>query len=69
MTFRLMISHVQVRFLGLRLAAGNTLFDVFHILTSSNAAFEKSHLLWLHILYLVIKPLSAAGISEDNAQD
>ena len=31
----------QVRFLGLRLAAHNILFDVFHILTPSDVAYEK----------------------------
>ena len=50
MTFRLIISHFrsfqsfqsfQVRFLGLRLAARNILFDVFHILTPSDVAYEK----------------------------
>ena len=31
----------QVRFLGLRLAARNILFDVFHILTPPDVAYEK----------------------------
>ena len=31
----------QVRFLGLRLAARNILFDVFHILTPYDVAYEK----------------------------
>ena len=31
----------QVRFLGLRLATRNILFDVFHILTPSDVAYEK----------------------------
>ena len=31
----------QVRFLGLRLAARSILYDVFHILTPSDVAYEK----------------------------
>ena len=37
-----MISHFQVQFLGLWLAARNILFNVFHILTPSDVASEKS---------------------------
>lgn len=41
MTFRSIISHFQVRFLGLKLAARNILLDVFHILTPPDVAYEK----------------------------
>ena len=37
-----MITHFQVPFLGLQLAARNILFDAFHILTPYDVAYEKS---------------------------
>ena len=41
MTFRSIISHFQVRFLELKLAARNILLDVFHILTPPDVVYEK----------------------------
>ena len=62
MTFRLMITHFQVRFLGLQLAARNILFDAFHILTPYDVAYEKSFsFMNIYILYLTIIPRARIG--------